>query len=119
MVLSKSLQMITCEVLWPDTQLPVIISFVYASNIKAERCCLWDELVSLSTNHIVVGKAWAVLGDFNQVLNPNEHSGEAGHNVDTRTRDFRSCLLNASLSDLNFRGCSFTWWNKRRSNPIA
>lgn len=34
-------------------------------------------------------------------------------------RDFRDCLLETDLSDLNFRGLTFTWWNKQKRSPIA
>lgn len=40
-------------------------------------------------------------------------------NVDRRTRKFKKCLLEADLVDLNFRGNSFTWWNKRNVKPLA
>ncbi|KAG7585557.1 Reverse transcriptase domain [Arabidopsis thaliana x Arabidopsis arenosa] len=118
-IISKSLQCITCEVILPKVVCPVVVSFVYASNVEAERCLLWDELVSLSTNTSVVGRPWTVLGDFNQTLNPEDHSISDGFSVDRATLQFRDCLLNASLLDLTFRGCTFTWWNKRKADPIA
>ncbi|CAA7026594.1 unnamed protein product [Microthlaspi erraticum] len=97
----------------------MIFSFIYAANVEALRNELWEELVSLSTDARVVGKAWAVLGDFNQVLHPNEHSALDGFTVDRATRDFRQSILNSELADLNFRGSTYTWWNKRRVNPVA
>lgn len=36
-----------------------------------------------------------------------------------RTRDFRSCLRNAELTDLVFKGNNFTWWNKSRTRLVA
>lgn len=42
-----------------------------------------------------------------------------GLNVDLQTRAFRETLLEASLVDLNYRGSTFTWWNRRKSCPIA
>lgn len=39
-VIRKSLQMITCEVLLPDTRIWSVISVVYASNSKEERTTL-------------------------------------------------------------------------------
>ena len=67
----------------------------------------------------MISKAWIVLGDFNQVLCLSEHSSPVTLNVDRRTRDFRECLLSADLSDLTFRGNTFTWWNKSSQRPVA
>ena len=119
LVLSKSLQMISCEVQVPDYPETFVVSFVYASNDETVRQTLWDELVVLSSDSRVVGKAWAVMGDFNQTLHPSDHSATISQNVDRATRVFRETLLDASLVDLNFRGSTFTWWNKRANSPIA
>lgn len=54
-ILSKSLQMITCEGRFPDNPTLCIVSFVYASNVEETRCYLWNEIVSLSTDPRVVG----------------------------------------------------------------
>lgn len=118
-VLSKSLQMMTCEVLLPDSHSSIILSFIYASNEDSSRRILWEEMVTLSSDQRLAGKPWSALGDFNQVLNPSDHSSPLTQNVDLSTRLFRDCLLDTDLSDLNYRGCSFTWWNKRSAAPIA
>lgn len=96
-----------------------MVSIVYASNQDGTRQDLWNELVNVANSQFLVGKAWIVLGDFNQVLNPSEHSCPQTLNVDRRTRDFRDCLVNADLSDLTYRGNNFTWWNKSKTRPIA
>ena len=117
--LFKSLQMVTCEVQFPDYSESVIVSFVYAANDEPSRRVLWNDLVSQASGPSFVGKAWAVLGDFNQVLRPSEHSTRTNLNMDSAMRDFDDALLQSSLMDLNYRGCSFTWWNKQRANPVA
>lgn len=73
---------------------------------------MWDEVMAISNSQILNGKAWMVLGDFNQILHPQEHSRVVNHNVDRSIRDFRECLRVAELEDLNYRGNIFTWWNK-------
>lgn len=115
----KSLQMITCEVSWPHCQDGIIISVIYGSNSAEERTELWAELAHLGSNPAVQAKPWLVMGDFNQTLDPSEHSKSTSFNIDKRTRDFRDCLLEAEIEDLNFRGNTFTWWNKRKSDPVA
>lgn len=75
-----------------------------------------EELVTLSASQDVVDKAWLVIGDFNQTTNPYEHSCPQTLKVDRKMREFKECLLEADLSDLNFRGSTFTWW---KLHPIA
>ena len=53
------------------------------------------------------------------MLTPFEHSFPVTLNMDKRIRDFNQCLFDINLEDLNFRGNTFTWWNKRKSSPIA
>lgn len=118
-IISKTLQMVTCEVKLPEHPQLVVVSFVYAANEVDLRKMLWDEIVAMSKHQSVYGKAWTVMGDFNQALNPNDHSSPRSLNVNQQTRDFRDCLLDASLMDLTYKGRSFTWWNKRTVNPVA
>lgn len=72
-VISKSLQMISCQVIFPTYASPVIVCFVYASTEEIDRRQLWSELSTLASDHRVLGKPWAVLSDFNQVLRPSEN----------------------------------------------
>lgn len=118
-IISKSLQLVTCEVFLPSSPSSVVFSFVYAANVEELRKCLWEEIVLLSSDPRIVGKPWSVMGDFNQVLNPSEHSTSDGFNVDRATREFRESLLNEELMDLSFMGSTFTWWNKRQLSPIT
>lgn len=118
-VLSKSLQMVTCEVQLPQNPNSFIVSFVYASNDSVERRSLWSEIVAAVVNQLVLGKAWAVLGDFNQILCRTDHSTRINLNMDRQMREFTDSLQTASLFDLTYRCSSFTWWNKRRANPVA
>ncbi|CAE5959389.1 unnamed protein product [Arabidopsis arenosa] len=118
-VISKSLQMISYEVQLPDCAETVVISSIYAANDNSSRQSLWVELENLSIDSRVNGKAWIVLGDFNQILHPCEHSIATDANVDSPIRIFKDSLLNSGLVDLNFRGNTFTWWNKRKSAPVA
>ena len=118
-VFYKSLQVITCEVLLPSSTSPIVVSFVYASFEETDRRYLWNELISISNSQRLQGKPWAVLGDFNQVLRPEENSAATSPNIDLQTRLFADSLIQSGLVDLTFRGSSNTWWNKRRAQPIA
>lgn len=103
-VIAKSLQMITCQVMLPDTNCWIIISIVYASNDYDTRKGLWEELRSMASNQSIAVKPRIVMEDFNQVLNPAEHSSPSSLNVNGRIREFRKCLLDAELTDFLYRG---------------
>ena len=118
-VFYKSLQVITCEVFLPSSTSPMVVSFLYASSEETDRKYLWNELISISNSQRLQGKPWAVLGDFNQVLRPEENSAATSPNIDLQTRLFADSLIQSGLVDLTFRGSSNTWWNKRRAQPIA
>jgi len=118
-IVAKSLQMITCEVLLPNSRTWIVISVVYAANEDDKRKELWREITALGASPVTFNRPWIMLGDFNQVLHPHEHSRHVSLNVDRRIRDFRECLLDAELSDLVYKGSSFTWWNKSRTRPVA
>lgn len=118
-IIAKFLQMITCLVVWPDYEKEMVILVVYASNSAEERMDLWAELLKVSSSQIVCSLPWVVLGDFNQILDPSEHSMPPSLNVPRRIREFKEYLLDADLSDLNYRGNSFTWWNKNSLRPVA
>ena len=111
--------MITVEINWASSQSNFIISVIYASNDVDERTNLWAEISSLASSQAVSSKPWMIMGDFNQIREPAEHSKPLSLNLDKRMRDFSQCLLNANVEDLNFRGTSFTWWNKQKNSPIA
>lgn len=118
-VVSKSLQMITVEVIRPSNNTSSFISVIYAANTVDERVLLWAEINALALLHNLGSKPWLVIGDFNQIRDPSEHSKQPTLNMDKKIRDFNNCLLDANLEDLNFRGTTFTWWNKRKLAPLA
>lgn len=111
--------MILMEVTWPSIQAKIFIYVIYASNDVAERTNLWAEISLLVVSQGLDTKPWMILGDFNQIRDPAEHSSPSSLNMGKRIRDFNQCLLDAKVEDLNFRGTTFTWWNKQKNNPIA
>lgn len=88
-------------------------------NDAEERSTLWSEISALATSNDMDSKPWMILGDFNQIRDPAEHSLPPTLNMDKRIRDFNQCLSDTKLDDLNFRGTTFTWWNKRKLTPLA
>ncbi|XP_024004020.1 uncharacterized protein LOC112081493 [Eutrema salsugineum] len=117
-VFFKSSQIITCVIQLPHTTSEVCISYVYGVNSKSGRQQMWDDLHSLSVNPAISFLPWAVMGDFNQILNPSEKSN-GGTRISRGMQDFRNCASSAGLFDLSIRGSEFTWWNNQEVNPIA
>lgn len=111
--------MITCEVLLPITKDWIVVSIVYASNQDGPRKDLWAEMVQFALSPTVIGRPLIVLDDFSQVLNTWDHSNGVDLSVGRRIRDFRDCLLDSELFDLVYKDCSFTWWNKSSTRPVA
>lgn len=119
-VIRKSLQMITCEVLLlPDASVWILVSIIFASNSEDLRKELWKEIEEVAAYNEALATPWMVLGDFNQIRHPDEHSLAVSQNIDRKPRDFKECLLTAGLDDLTYRGNLFTWWNKNPIKPIA
>ena len=119
-IISKSLQMISAEVSSHTApQSKIFVSVIYASSDPAERSSLWTKILDLASTFSLDMKLWIIVGDFNQIRDPFEFSLMSTMNMDKRIRDFNQYLSNANLEDLNFRGTTFTWWNKRNLLPLA
>ncbi|KAL0804395.1 hypothetical protein Bca101_096885 [Brassica carinata] len=117
-VIAKSLQMVTCTVKLPFHSTEIEVSFVYGSNCRKERRLLWDELESASSSSQLCGLPWIVLGDFNEIISPTEHSSADQFSSSRGMRDFRECLERSSLADLQFSGHNFTWTNHSVSKKL-
>lgn len=110
--------MITCEVLLPHLQFWIVIYVVYASNSDETRKELWEELVDLFASQFVDDKPWIILGNFNQILHPLEHSNPASLNVGRKIQDFRECLIQAELYDLVSKGIPSPGGTKAKPNRL-
>lgn len=109
---------------WSHVKLLSLVTLLFrlyclCINCHDERKVLWDSISDLGCSQVINGKPWIVLGDFNQTLSPQEHSLNTSSRVDSRMRLFRECLLEADLQDLNYRGNTFSWWNKSKVLPVA
>lgn len=83
------------------------IIVVYAKCDNNLRMKLWGELFSLSKgmhDHCLIG------GDFNVVLE-GEEKIRGLPITEEDADDFRSCIESCDLSQIQFKGSSFTWWN--------
>ena len=63
-------------------------------------------------------RPWVVLGDFNAALNLEDHSC-GGYTPDIAMREFKECVTNMEVADVNSTGLHFTWNQKPKgSNGI-
>lgn len=86
------------------------ISAVYAKSTSARRRKLWRNLEDMSNT---ISGPWAVLGDFNAILAPEEKKGGKPHRL-SKSLDFIYCLEDCNLQDAGYTGNTFTWCNGRR-----
>ena len=70
----KSDQLITCAVLMEDEEEEFFCSFIYARNLVEERKSLWEDLRSHQDSPTFRNKRWILTGDFNEILDGEEHS---------------------------------------------
>ncbi|XP_060217048.1 uncharacterized protein LOC132644468 [Lycium barbarum] len=82
---------------------------VYGFNDQGLRRELWQQIEGI---HDKVSGAWAVMGDFNCVLNREERVGRPVTLAEVR--EFKQCVGKCSLHDLKSSGAFYTWNNKHR-----
>ncbi|GJZ82023.1 RNA-directed DNA polymerase, eukaryota, reverse transcriptase zinc-binding domain protein [Tanacetum coccineum] len=101
-----SKQAMLCVAESTDNKLISFLTFVYASNSGMERRSLWKDL----NRHKVItnGHPWAISGDFNVTLNPNEHS-VGSSSITNDMVEFKDCINQVEVEDLSSAGLHFTW----------
>lgn len=115
----KSDQMITCSIKLEGKDDEFFCSFVYASNLAEERKGQWRDIKDHHDSPIFQHKQWLIFGDFNEILDIEEHSGfETNPNITLRIQDFQDVTRYSSLLDLTSHGPQYTWCNKREEGMI-
>ncbi|KAG5589342.1 hypothetical protein H5410_039856 [Solanum commersonii] len=84
-------------------------TFVYVKCDSTQRLELWNDLYQLSEG---MDRPWLIGGDFNRVLSGEEKIGELPIMADDY-EDFKTCIEVCDLSQVQFKGSPFTWWNGR------
>ncbi|XP_073049432.1 uncharacterized protein [Primulina eburnea] len=70
---------------------------------------MWNDLIRFGANF---SSPWILLGDFNNVLTPDEK--QRGLKVkNCETKDFVDCVAILDLLDLKFSGCFYTWMSPK------
>lgn len=84
--------------------------FVYAENKNELRVPFFDEMSTIAKLHH--RSPVISLGDFNAIRLSHEKIG--GSSVWNNSKEiFNVKILDAELDDLSYKGCQFTWSNKR------
>jgi len=116
----KTSQLITCSVLLEGRQEEFFVSFVYASNFAAERKDLWSDIKYHHDSPLFYNKAWLICGDFNEILEGEDHSlYESSPFVLQGMRDFQDLIRHCELTDMSYQGQRYTWCNKRKEGVIC
>ncbi|XP_074298786.1 uncharacterized protein LOC141629723 [Silene latifolia] len=85
------------------------LTIVYVFNGINERAPLWDHLRKIAQQ---VAGPWAIVGDFNCVLDANERFGGATSLAEMEP--FRKCVADCEVIDITVVGSVFTWNNKQQ-----
>ncbi|GKD74538.1 RNA-directed DNA polymerase, eukaryota, reverse transcriptase zinc-binding domain protein [Tanacetum coccineum] len=101
-----SKQSMLCIVESSDNKSICFLTFVYAANGGHERRELWRDIDR--HKFITNGHPWAISGDFNVTLNPNEHSSGSS-SVTSDMMEFKECINQVEAEDLSSAGLHFTW----------
>ncbi|KAJ0961508.1 hypothetical protein J5N97_002012 [Dioscorea zingiberensis] len=86
-----------------------IVTIIYNSQHGNIQKALWKNLSLIS----MLDLPWILLGDFNAILNTNEHRGGLFVNYSLKSRHFNDFLIQNQLFDLGFYGPPFTWCNNQ------
>ncbi|XP_074288685.1 uncharacterized protein LOC141613841 [Silene latifolia] len=81
---------------------------IYAFNDGSERVELWNWLKSFAMQ---CNGPWALAGDFNTVIHPEERMG--GQTRQEDMEDFLNCLGLCGMTDIPATGAFYTWNNKQ------
>ena len=109
MVLSQTDQVMHVQINFKVDRKALFCSFVYADNYYKNRRLLWQNLCLHKV--FVHDRPWVILGDFNSALNL-EDSLLGSSTINIGMRDFKECVDNIEVFDINSSGCHFTWNQK-------
>ncbi|XP_071694713.1 uncharacterized protein [Rutidosis leptorrhynchoides] len=106
MVVALTDQVMHCLLRTVQNDKRMFASFVYASNSYIKRRKLWSDLCM--HKGFVGNHPWTILGDFNASLFVDE-STSGSSRMTIAMREFKECLDEIQVTDLNYSGINFTW----------
>ncbi|GJR10704.1 hypothetical protein Tco_0793356 [Tanacetum coccineum] len=108
-VISQDDQVMHTRIWFRRDRKEVFCSFIYAHNHYTQRRKLWANL-SLH-KAFVWDRSWCLMGDFNAALFLDD-SSMGRSSIDISMREFRECVEEIEVMDVNNTGLKFTWNQK-------
>ncbi|GKA96079.1 sugar transport protein 13 [Tanacetum coccineum] len=109
MVISQSNQAMHVKFVHKFSNQSLFVSFIYAANLPTVRRVLWHDL--RVHKQVTCGSLWVLMGDFNIALNLEDyHSGPS--TMSSTMVEFKDCVYNLEVMDLNSTGMHYTWNQK-------
>ncbi|XP_071739373.1 uncharacterized protein [Rutidosis leptorrhynchoides] len=106
-------QVVHCVVKTLNGNWESFVSFVYADNYYIQRRHLWNSL--LLHKRYVGNKPWVLLGDFNVALDIEESTASSS-SCTLAMLEFRECIDNLNMADVNHGGFQYTWNQRPNSD---
>lgn len=92
----------------------ITVIYIYASTQHKSRLELWKVIENISTS---IDLLWLCIGNFNEITSHTEKWG-GREPIPNRMMAYSEAMDSCNLIDLAFNGPRFTWFNKRKRNPI-
>lgn len=113
-VLKFSSQFLHMNVGWKK-EAKCLLTVVYGRPQLQARRILWDDLRDINSG---IDNSWAIVGDFNAILEANERI-EGSQSPSMRGMlDFQVFVSDYDLVDAGYQGCPFTWQNSGLSQRL-
>ncbi|KAJ1405016.1 Zinc knuckle CX2CX4HX4C [Sesbania bispinosa] len=100
---------------WKEKSISWDCTFVYGNPIPSHRRQLWDHIRLLRSFR---GGAWNLVGDFNDILHPEDKEGLRPPNMQTMRR-FQEFVRDSELMDFELKGNKFTRFSNPRQGVIT
>ena len=113
MIISQTDQVMHTQVLFKAERKVAFFTFIYAANAYKTRRILWQNLEVHKS--FVSGQPWVLMGDFNASLNLEDcYAGSSLTSI--AMREFKECVCNIEVSDVNASGLHYTWNQKPKGS---
>ncbi|GJS26094.1 hypothetical protein Tco_0486714 [Tanacetum coccineum] len=112
-VVSQTSQVMHVKIIHKVLGKQLFCSFIYASSNPVTRRILWADLEMHKL--VTRGFPWTLIGDFNVALNLEDYSSGSS-NLDSAISDFKDCVYNIEVLDINSSGLHFTWNQKPKGS---
>lgn len=100
----KTDQIIAVSILMEGEIEEFFCSFVYAENTAERRKELWENMKTHQNSPMFRNKEWIIMGDFNEILEGDEHSSHQAGLSTSGMRDLEEVIQQCNLTDMGYQG---------------